>query len=1183
MTLKHCPSATTTRFGRTAVLPPDRRLSAVVALLITALLLLALPMSRYAEADTAPAPGVPATVSADPLPTWQVTGVVWSQVTVGNTVYATGNFTKARPPGMWSGGPTEINVGHLIAYDIRTGQRIASFDHILNAQGIAITASPDGSRVYVGGDFTTVNGQARQHVAAFDTATNQLVSNFQPVVNGQVKALAVSSNAVYVGGAFESAAGQTRRRLAKFSLSGVLDSAWAPTADDGYVWSLVVTPDGTKLVVGGQMSKINGAWVNGMGAVTVATGAVQPWPANQIIIDYGKGGINSLTSDGTYIYGTGFAFGPVGVFEGSFALNQNGTIRWLVDCLGDSYDVEPVDDVAYVVSHAHDCTSINSFPDTSPRVRWQFGNAYTTVPTGVNKGPNKYGWNYNGQPAPSMLHWYPELGIGQATGQYQAGWNVTSNGEYIALGGEFPTVNGSPQQGLTRYAKSANAPDQVGPQYDVKPPRPVPATTATQVASGGVRVSFGSAWDKDNESLTYQVYRDRGTAAEKLVTTITARSNFWTVPTLSVGDPAVPAGSHTYQVRITDPFGNALLSPVSPAISTTGAASAYGGRVATDGADHHWRLGETGTTTAFDAIGLADGTTQSGVTRGAAGAISGDPDRASTFNGTSNGYVAGGGSAVNGPSRFSVEAWFRTSSALGGKIVGFGSARTGLSGSYDRHLYLDNLGRVSFGVYNGSANILTSAAVLNNNQWHHVVGTLSSAGMRLYVDGQLAGSNAGVTTAQAYAGWWRIGGDQLGTWPNRGTNNFLVGQIDEVATYPQALSGTQVLAHRQQGTGTVPNEPPVANFTSTVDELDVSFNGGTSTDPDGSITAYAWNFGDGTSGTGATPQHTYNAPGTYPVTLTVTDNSGGTDSETKNVTVSSNQSPVAAFTSSSTDLTASFNASGSRDPDGSITAYEWDFGDGSSGSGATPQHSYPGPGTYQVELTVTDNAGASDSVTNGVVIQAPAGPLASDEFGRQVASGWGNADVPNAPWALTGSANSFAVTGGKGVITMASAGSGPGAALGFASTETDLRLRFSLDKPATGGGHFVRLTGRGSVANGYSAGVWTASTGAMRLYVKRVVNGTETDLASQPLTGLTFQAGQEYAVRLQVTGTGTTNLRAKLWPAGGTEPASWLVTGSDTTSALQSPGGVAVRGYVSGSATNAPVKLSIDGLGATTP
>ncbi len=89
------------------------------------------------------------------------------------------------------------------------------------------------------------------------------------------------------------------------------------------------------------------------------------------------------------------------------------------------------------------------------------------------------------------------------------------------------------------------------------------------------------------------------------------------------------------------------------------------------------------------------------------------------------------------------------------------------------------------------------------------------------------------------------------------------------------------------GGGTPPpaNQPPVANFTVTTDYLTASFNASGSSDPDGSIVSYAWNFGDGTTGSGVTTSRTYAAAGTYTVTLTVTDNQGATGVKSQNITV----------------------------------------------------------------------------------------------------------------------------------------------------------------------------------------------------------------------------------------------------------------------------------------------------------
>lgn len=585
-----------------------------------------------AVADTKPiSTTLPPTVSADPLPTWQLNGVVWSQVVVGTTVYATGAFTTARPPGVAAGGAGEITVGNLFAYDITTGNRVTTFNHSLNAAGQTVTASPDGSRIYVGGDFTAVDGQTRQHVAAFDTATGALVTSFAPTLNAQVKALVATGSTLYVGGAFSTANGVARKNLAAVTTATGALTGWAPTADDGYVWSLVVTPDQSKVVVGGQFSTINGAAVYGMGAVSATTGVSQPWAANSTIKDYDNGAIDSLTTDGTLVYGSGWAFGTGGSFEGAFALNPaDGSIRWLEDCQGDTYDVQPVGPVVYTVSHSHNCTMVGAFGDTSPRTRWQRAGAWTTAATGTNNGPDVYGWNYKGVPAPTMLHWYPTLTTGTASGQSQAAWSVTSGSGYVALGGEFPSVNGTAQQGLTRFALPGTAtgtpPNKVGPQYlDTIPVRSTaPATTVARPSTGTIRVTYGAAWDRDNQRLTYQVYRDRGATAEKLLTTRTFDSSFWAAPdNLTYDDVSVPTGTHTYQVVVTDPFGNTLLSPVSNGIdgygnqppaaavavtSTSGLTAAVSGSGSTDPdgtvTSYRWSWGD-GTTSAASAATTA--------------------------------------------------------------------------------------------------------------------------------------------------------------------------------------------------------------------------------------------------------------------------------------------------------------------------------------------------------------------------------------------------------------------------------------------------------------------------------------------------------------------------------------------------------------------------------------------------
>ena len=103
---------------------------------------------------------------------------------------------------------------------------------------------------------------------------------------------------------------------------------------------------------------------------------------------------------------------------------------------------------------------------------------------------------------------------------------------------------------------------------------------------------------------------------------------------------------------------------------------------------------------------------------------------------------------------------------------------------------------------------------------------------------------------------------------------------------------------------------------------------------------------------------------------------------------------------------------------------------------------------------------------------------------------------------------------------------------------------------------------------------------ATTLFLVRTVSGTETTLATLA-TAVVFAPGDTLNVRFQVQGTGTTSLRAKLWKTGTAEPASWQVTSPDTTAALQAQGAVGIYSYLSGSATNGPLVLSVNDFRVT--
>lgn len=194
-----------------------------------------------------------------------------------------------------------------------------------------------------------------------------------------------------------------------------------------------------------------------------------------------------------------------------------------------------------------------------------------------------------------------------------------------------------------------------------------------------------------------------------------------------------------------------------------------------------------------------------------------------------------------------------------------------------------------------------------------------------------------------------------------------------VAGLPKKLDGIPVLVQVTGKIVALGKPPPVASFTSICSDLTVYFDASASS---GTKLSYDWDFGDGSTGSGEFPSHTYEVAGTYPVTLTVTDKFGTTGTTNQAVTVPCvpvNSPPVASFTYSSTDLICKFDGSGSYDTDGSISTYDWAFGDGSTDSGAIVSHTYQEAGTYPVTLTVTDNEGATDTDTQEVTVGSQEG------------------------------------------------------------------------------------------------------------------------------------------------------------------------------------------------------------------
>ncbi|GAA2058066.1 PKD domain-containing protein [Leifsonia soli] len=823
---------------------------------LSALLLVGGGVAGPASADTMPPdpndPASPPTVGATALPTVQIDGVAWAQTVVGDTVYVAGKFGTARPAGSPAGSNTTPR-SNFLAYNITTGALITSINVPLNGQALAIAASPDGSRVYIGGDFTSAGGATYYRIVAISTATGQPIGSFRPVMESQVRAIAATNTAVYAGGTFSSVNGVSRGYIAKIDASnGSLVTSWSASADN-VVDAIAVSPDGNRVYAGGRFKNVNGAAHYGLAMLSGSTGSALPFPANSVVRDAGaNASITSLQATSDRVYGSGYVYGSGGNLEGSFAADGvTGALIWLEDCHGDTYSIVPLGNALYAAGHPHDCRNVGGFPETNPRT-FHHTIAFSKARTGTltNDGNGSYA-NFRGQPSPTLLNWFPDYVTGSYTGQGQAAWSVAGDSRYLVVGGEFPAVNGTAQYGLTRFAADSVVRSTTGPNNNT-----ALTPNATSPAAGQARISWTATYDQDNVALTYALARDGDTAHP--VSQVTRTSTFWNRPAMSFTDTGLAGGSaHTYTLTVTDPDGN--------------------------------RIARTGNRV----------------------------------------VIAGGGA----------------------------------------------------------------------------------------------------------------------------------------------------------------NQPPTASFTAGANGLAVAVDGSASSDPDGAIASWSWNFGDGGTAGGSTAGHTYANAGTYTITLTVTDNVGATASTTRQVTVAA-----------------------------------------TSGSS-----------------------------------------IAKDGFERTVASGWGSAETGGA-WTAAGTASFYTVASGTGRMNVP-AGSTRTETLGsVSSSRTDTTVTVTTDLGPSGGGIFISAIGRQVGSAAYEGRAWLSASGSVQ--VQLLANGTT--LQAVPVSGLTYSAGQQLSLRVQVVGSSPTTLRAKLWSSTQAEPAAWQVTATDSTAGLQSAGGVGLRAYLSASATATPVSARFD-------
>ena len=349
-------------------------------------------------------------------------------------LYVGGKFTRFT----WKG--RTYHRHYLGAVRIATGAPTGLRPRI-NGEVYSLAVGPKRNTLYIGGKFTSVDGQPRENVAAINIHTRKL-RTFAPDVSNTVRSIVPTTGGIYLGGVFATVGGTAQPYLARVSAQGVLDTTFAPVLDH-WVRAMILAPDKSRLIVGGGFRTVDGIARNALASLDLTTGANEPFNPGliPIVTKQGHGSqVTSLTKDKSVVYAGAEGTGH-GVFDGVVAFDPDtGSKVWRNTCLGATQAVLYLNGTVYKASHAHDCSSMGDFGQ---------------IPSGWE--PHRLlGLNpANG----ALLPWgtsatatrWPSPDVNGGLYNHLGPYALASNGRELFVGGEFTEVNHHDQEGLTRF------------------------------------------------------------------------------------------------------------------------------------------------------------------------------------------------------------------------------------------------------------------------------------------------------------------------------------------------------------------------------------------------------------------------------------------------------------------------------------------------------------------------------------------------------------------------------------------------------------------------------------------------------------------------------------------------------------------------------------------------------------
>jgi chitodextrinase len=459
------------------------------------------------------APRATAMPTEKPDESWGTNGRVSAIVQIGNTVYIGGKFTELREDG--GAGPGVLSRSNLAAFDATTGEPT---DWAPKADGevLAMAPSPDETRIYIGGRFTSVSGSSRRRIAAVKTGGSGTVDGWKPLgPNATVLSVAATASKVYIGGDFNMVGDVTRSKLAAYSAdTAAVDAGWAPSADER-VRSVVVSPDGDRVFAGGNFTVVSGQPRKNAVALTAAGGEViSTWHP-----DPGENVWAFAVKDDNVYTAIGGSSNSVANYD-----YDSGERKWRRRADGDFQALAVSGEILYAGGHWE---------------RFEGEVRRKLVALDADTGALRRDW------APKLPS--------SSTTWFGVAALSTYGESRLAVGGDFTHVSGYTHERYAQWTGTIG-----GMANDTTPPSN--ATNLKASAYGGSRIDLSWTASTDNDAVAnYNVYRN----GSKIATPETARFSDTTVS---------PSRIYTYHVVAVDFAGNTS-SASNTAGATTGPAN----------------------------------------------------------------------------------------------------------------------------------------------------------------------------------------------------------------------------------------------------------------------------------------------------------------------------------------------------------------------------------------------------------------------------------------------------------------------------------------------------------------------------------------------------------------------------------------------------------------------------------